>query len=193
MLAAGPAAVATIEALDRTGLWGRLFPEWGAVRDLPPRDVVHIQQPPDVTQNAYDECDILDREADKATGINTDMPIAPKEVHPTARGIMAAREQAGLTQKQISDRCGIDDSSLSSFETGRSEPRLAVLEKLAMVYHVPLSYFFGQSTIGSEVVMWRNKPDGGVGIDQKRRAQTLSLEEWAGVCRELTTTVLKKR
>lgn len=42
MLAAGPAVVATIEALDRTGLWGRLFPEWGAVRDLPPRDVVHI-------------------------------------------------------------------------------------------------------------------------------------------------------
>jgi [protein-PII] uridylyltransferase len=42
MLAAGPAAVATVEALDRTGLWGRLFPEWGAVRDLPPRDMVHI-------------------------------------------------------------------------------------------------------------------------------------------------------
>ncbi|WP_299559790.1 [protein-PII] uridylyltransferase [uncultured Mycolicibacterium sp.] len=42
LLAAGPNAVATIEALDRTGLWGRLFPEWGAVRDLPPRDVVHI-------------------------------------------------------------------------------------------------------------------------------------------------------
>ena len=38
----GPTAVATIEALDRTGLWGRLFPEWGAVRDLPPRDIVHI-------------------------------------------------------------------------------------------------------------------------------------------------------
>ncbi len=42
MLTAGPATVATVEALDRTGLWGRLFPEWGAVRDLPPRDVVHI-------------------------------------------------------------------------------------------------------------------------------------------------------
>lgn len=42
MLAAGAATVSTIEALDRTGLWGRLFPEWGAVRDLPPRDVVHI-------------------------------------------------------------------------------------------------------------------------------------------------------
>lgn len=42
LLSAGPATVATVEALDRTGLWGRLFPEWGAVRDLPPRDVVHI-------------------------------------------------------------------------------------------------------------------------------------------------------
>ena len=42
MLAAGSSVVGTIEALDRTGLWGRLFPEWGAVRDLPPRDVVHI-------------------------------------------------------------------------------------------------------------------------------------------------------
>jgi [protein-PII] uridylyltransferase len=41
LLAAGPNTVATIEALDRTGLWGRLFPEWGAVRDLPPRDVIH--------------------------------------------------------------------------------------------------------------------------------------------------------
>lgn len=42
LLSAGPAAVNTIEALDRTGLWGRLFPEWGAVRDLPPRDVIHV-------------------------------------------------------------------------------------------------------------------------------------------------------
>ena len=41
LLTAGPTAVTTIEALDRTGLWGRLFPEWGAVRDLPPRDPIH--------------------------------------------------------------------------------------------------------------------------------------------------------
>src|SRR5262249_85249 len=40
--AAGPGRVAGVEALDRTGLWGRLFPEWGAIRDLPPRDSVHL-------------------------------------------------------------------------------------------------------------------------------------------------------
>ncbi|AHH20391.1 uridylyltransferase [Nocardia nova SH22a] len=41
LLGSGRAAIDAVEALDRTGLWGRLFPEWGAVRDLPPRDAVH--------------------------------------------------------------------------------------------------------------------------------------------------------
>lgn len=41
LLSAGPATITTIEALDRSGLWGRLFPEWGPVRDLPPRDPIH--------------------------------------------------------------------------------------------------------------------------------------------------------
>ncbi|MFD4366523.1 [protein-PII] uridylyltransferase [Rhodococcus sp. NPDC058521] len=41
LLGSGTRMIPTIEALDRTGLWGRLLPEWGAVRDLPPRDAVH--------------------------------------------------------------------------------------------------------------------------------------------------------
>ncbi|RDI69467.1 [protein-PII] uridylyltransferase [Nocardia pseudobrasiliensis] len=41
LLGVGRGAIDAVEALDRTGLWGRLFPEWGAVRDLPPRDPMH--------------------------------------------------------------------------------------------------------------------------------------------------------
>ena len=41
LLGSGPHLVEVVEALDRTGLWGRLIPEWGAVRDLPPRDPAH--------------------------------------------------------------------------------------------------------------------------------------------------------
>ncbi|MFD4292706.1 [protein-PII] uridylyltransferase [Rhodococcus sp. NPDC058505] len=41
LVGSGPRTAAVIEALDRTGLWGRLLPEWGSVRDLPPRDAVH--------------------------------------------------------------------------------------------------------------------------------------------------------
>lgn len=41
LLGAGEGLIDAIESLDRTGLWARLFPEWGAVRDLPPREPVH--------------------------------------------------------------------------------------------------------------------------------------------------------
>lgn len=41
LLGAGEGLVDAVESLDRTGLWSRLFPEWGAVRDLPPRSPVH--------------------------------------------------------------------------------------------------------------------------------------------------------
>jgi [protein-PII] uridylyltransferase len=41
LLGAGEGLVDAVEALDRTGLWARLFPEWGAVRDLPPRSPLH--------------------------------------------------------------------------------------------------------------------------------------------------------
>ncbi|TLW90911.1 [protein-PII] uridylyltransferase [Saccharomonospora piscinae] len=41
LLGAGEGLVPAVEALDRAGLWGRLLPEWGAVRDLPPREPVH--------------------------------------------------------------------------------------------------------------------------------------------------------
>ena len=41
LLGTGPGLVDVVEAYDRTGLWGRIFPEWGAVRDLPPRDLAH--------------------------------------------------------------------------------------------------------------------------------------------------------
>jgi [protein-PII] uridylyltransferase len=42
LLGTGRGMVDVVEALDRTGLWGRMFPEWGAVRDLPPRDRAHV-------------------------------------------------------------------------------------------------------------------------------------------------------
>ncbi len=42
LLGAGRPLVDVVESLDRTGLWGRLLPEWGAVRDLPPRDRAHV-------------------------------------------------------------------------------------------------------------------------------------------------------
>ncbi|MGH2719333.1 MAG: ACT domain-containing protein, partial [Actinomycetota bacterium] len=41
LLGAGSPAIRVIEALDQRGLWGRLLPEWAAVRALPPRGPYH--------------------------------------------------------------------------------------------------------------------------------------------------------
>lgn len=91
-----------------------------------------------------------------------------------AKRLRSARKNSGLTQQQVCERCGIDDSSLSSFERGGSEPRLAQLDKLAEVYHLPLSYFFQESQPKAQVVMWRDKPDN----EKEIRAQFL------GLCRQ---------
>jgi len=76
-----------------------------------------------------------------------------------AKNLKIARRDAGLTLKQVAERSGIDDSCLSSFENGRSEPRLAQLDKLAALYHLSLSYFFEESAPRQPLVMWRNKPE----------------------------------
>lgn len=70
-----------------------------------------------------------------------------------------ARKESGLTQRQVCDFTGIDDSSLSAFENGRQEPRLGILEKLANAYHLPLSFFFSDNSVSKQVVMWRNQPE----------------------------------
>ncbi|MDV8000466.1 [protein-PII] uridylyltransferase [Rhodococcus sp. IEGM 1408] len=42
LLGSGEAQLPVIEALDRSGLWERILPEWSGVRDLPSRDRSHV-------------------------------------------------------------------------------------------------------------------------------------------------------
>jgi Zn-dependent peptidase ImmA (M78 family)/DNA-binding XRE family transcriptional regulator len=79
--------------------------------------------------------------------------------------LRSARKHSGLTQEQVSDRCGIDDSSLSSFENGKSEPRLSQLSELGEVYHLSLNYFFEANEPQPQLVLWRNAPENGKEIE----------------------------
>lgn len=92
-----------------------------------------------------------------------------------------ARENAGITQRVVCSRCELDDSTLSAFETGRSEPKLGQLSKLAEVYRIPLSYFFSESTPAAQVVLWRNEPEDKLGIQAEFLElcrQYRQLESW---------------
>jgi ribosome-binding protein aMBF1 (putative translation factor) len=45
--------------------------------------------------------------------------------------LIRARNTAGLTQRQLSDRTGIDQAILSRIETGKANPSMNTLKKLA--------------------------------------------------------------
>lgn len=45
--------------------------------------------------------------------------------------IRQARENAGLTQKQLAEALGLDQSAVSNWETGKSEPVINNLRRLA--------------------------------------------------------------
>lgn len=44
------------------------------------------------------------------------------------------REKAGLTQKQAAAALGVDQSSISFWETGANNPRVSMLPKIAALY-----------------------------------------------------------
>lgn len=51
---------------------------------------------------------------------------------------LSARERTGLTQKEVAERLGIDQSAVSLWENGKTSPRVSVLVKLAELYHCSL-------------------------------------------------------
>lgn len=49
-------------------------------------------------------------------------------------GFLSARENVGMTQKEVADKLGLDQSAVSLWETGKTAPRASVLVKLAGLY-----------------------------------------------------------
>jgi Zn-dependent peptidase ImmA (M78 family)/transcriptional regulator with XRE-family HTH domain len=70
-----------------------------------------------------------------------------------------ARGRTGLTLKQVVERTGIGESSLSEFENGKRQPRLHQLQCLADAYRRSIAFLLGEGEIPREVVLWRERPD----------------------------------
>jgi Zn-dependent peptidase ImmA (M78 family)/DNA-binding XRE family transcriptional regulator len=95
--------------------------------------------------------------------------------------LQAVRRNVGLTQIQVSERSGIDNSTLSAIETGQREPKLSHLSKLTDVYHTPLSVLLGETPMSGQLVMWRDKPENAKEIEAEFLelcAQYRRLEVW---------------
>lgn len=64
-----------------------------------------------------------------------------KEAFP--KRLQEARNQAGYTQRQVAQIIGISQSTLASYEIGRTEPDIETLGKLAQFYNTNMNWLFG--------------------------------------------------
>lgn len=56
--------------------------------------------------------------------------------------IREKREQLGMTQKELAEKCGIAQSTLCDYEQGRNNPSLPVAIKIAQVLEENSIQFF---------------------------------------------------
>ena len=74
-----------------------------------------------------------------------------------SRRIKEAREKAGISQKALGIRAGIDEFSASprinQYERGKHLPNPSVLERLAAVLKVPVGYFYTRDDALAEILV----------------------------------------
>lgn len=63
--------------------------------------------------------------------------------------IKQARQKQGLTQKQLGELCGMADSAIRRYESGRGNPTLKTIRRMADALGVPESYFWVTSPFSS--------------------------------------------
>ena len=54
-----------------------------------------------------------------------------------------ARKDTGFTQKEVSEELNIPRSTIANYETGRTQPDLETLAKLADFYEVSIDWLLG--------------------------------------------------
>lgn len=96
-----------------------------------------------------------------------------------------ARDSLGLTLSVAEQQTGVGTSTLSDFENGKREPKLAQLKAIADAYKRPLSFFLSEEPIQADIVLWRHKPESPFAEEIQVRLQTLAeqyhnLELWCG-------------
>ena len=57
--------------------------------------------------------------------------------------IREARKAAGLTQRQLADRLGVSNTSISNWEKGLSRPDADMIQKLCVYLSLEPNYFYG--------------------------------------------------
>jgi Zn-dependent peptidase ImmA (M78 family)/transcriptional regulator with XRE-family HTH domain len=69
-----------------------------------------------------------------------------------------AREAVGYTQKEVSEKTGVGESSLSDYENNKREPRFSELSRLAELYKRSIDFFLTDTLPAEPIMLWRVPP-----------------------------------
>lgn len=86
--------------------------------------------------------------------------------------LRAAREHARMTQTEAAQALGVTSATLSQYESAKRRVEVLTLDRLARLYAVPVSYFFGEDLPSDE---WEEA--------LRRKAAEVSAESKAGIGR----------
>ncbi len=79
-----------------------------------------------------------------------------KKLTPIPKRLKEAREKAGLSQKQLGIKAGIDEFSASArmnqYETGKHIPDYFTLSRIAKFLKVPTAYFYADDELLANVI-----------------------------------------
>lgn len=67
--------------------------------------------------------------------------------HAVVQAIIDARKNAGLTQKELSERTGIAQGDISKLENGNANPSIRTLQRLAAAMGMTLTVEFLPNTV----------------------------------------------
>ena len=56
----------------------------------------------------------------------------------TPENIRKIRKEKGLTQRELGELCGMADSAIRRYESGRANPKIETLQKIANALNVPI-------------------------------------------------------
>ena len=62
-----------------------------------------------------------------------------------AKRIKLLRERKGFTQKQLAEILNLSQQAIAKWETGKSEPDVKMINKLAELFEVDVSYLIGNT------------------------------------------------
>ncbi|MCL2021117.1 MAG: helix-turn-helix domain-containing protein [Betaproteobacteria bacterium] len=81
-----------------------------------------------------------------------------------SKRLKEARRESGLSQERLGVLAGVDEMSASArmnqYERGKHEPDFSMVERIARVLNVPVSFFYAEDDNEAKLLRWFNRLSG---------------------------------